>query len=500
MEKVKTKDAVEIFYSSKRVPYSLMSSELEGKSSDLFDDLQNIANYYSVYKNGKDFLTEGSGGDYIPSQVRYRKAAQLINKEARFLFGEKPDIIVNPTIDVGMISDEVKQAISIQQGLLDAVLKSNQFQKKLIKAAKDCFIAGRVAASLNFNDATGITIQFHDAFSFVCEYDYAEPDKLVKFVSFTVVKDNQWMVDKRIIKKKFTIENDKVYVEEILYDGRGAEVEVITPKMETKLKSIPAIVILNDGLTFDEFGESEIAQIQYQEELYSKLSNADVDAERKSMNQVTYTIDMDSASTKSLSRSPGSFWDLQSNQDLESPSPSVGTISSSMDYSGALDTTLKRIRSAMYEELEIPDITLENMQGTITSGKALKSIYWPLIVRCKEKMKTWGPQLEYLFTMLLDGALEYPESIKKYTDDILTPVSRTVDIGQNFPLPEDEQEEKNMDLSEVQAQTMSRKSYMKKWRELTDDEAQQELEQIAMERQMLEDSYDDAAMMGGGFM
>ena len=45
-----------------------------------------------------------------------------------------------------------------------------------------------------------------------------------------------------------------------------------------------------------------------------------------------------------------------------------------------------------------------------------------------------------------------------------------------------------MDLAEVAAQTMSKKSYMKKWRGLTDDEAQEELEQIALERQIIDDN------------
>ena len=45
-----------------------------------------------------------------------------------------------------------------------------------------------------------------------------------------------------------------------------------------------------------------------------------------------------------------------------------------------------------------------------------------------------------------------------------------------------------MDLAEVESKTMSRKAYMKKWRGLTDDEVQEELEQIALERQIIEDS------------
>ena len=36
---------------------------------------------------------------------------------------------------------------------------------------------------------------------------------------------------------------------------------------------------------------------------------------------------------------------------------------------------------------------------------------------------------------------------------------------------------------------MSKKSYMRKWRNLTDEEADQELQQIAMERELLEDSF-----------
>ena len=64
-----------------------------------------------------------------------------------------------------------------------------------------------------------------------------------------------------------------------------------------------------------------------------------------------------------------------------------------------------------------------------------------------------------------------------------------VRVDNQYPLPEDEQEEKNIDLAEVQAQTMSKKAYMKKWRNLTDEEADAELEQIAKERELLEDAF-----------
>ena len=58
-----------------------------------------------------------------------------------------------------------------------------------------------------------------------------------------------------------------------------------------------------------------------------------------------------------------------------------------------------------------------------------------------------------------------------------------------YPLQEEETEEKTMDIMEVNAQLMSKKAYMIKWRHLTSEEADEELKQIALERQILEDAF-----------
>ena len=163
-------------------------------------------------------------------------------------------------------------------------------------------------------------------------------------------------------------------------------------------------------------------------------------------------------------------------------------LESSMGYSESLKTTLDRIKTTGYEQVDVPNVTLETMQGVMTSGKALKAIYWPLIVRCKEKMKMWGPQLRAVVEIIFEGALVYPDCTTKYIDVPIVPVAYEVVVEQNTPLPEDEIEEKNIDLAEVTAQVMSKKAYMQKWRNLTDDEVREELEQMALERQLLEDS------------
>ena len=212
------------------------------------------------------------------------------------------------------------------------------------------------------------------------------------------------------------------------------------------------------------------------------------------MNSIKFGIDLDPNSTKGLSTAPGSFWDLGTDQNLDKPSPQVGMLEPNMSYSDALKTSLDRIKTVAYEQIDMPNITLETMTGAITSGKALKAIYWPLIVRCKEKMTMWGPNFRQMINIIIQGAYVYPKTVQKYISEPLVPVDYEIRVEQNTPLPEDELEERQQDLSEVETNVMSKRAYMKKWRGLTDDEAQEELEQIAYERSVIEE-----ASFNGGF-
>lgn len=473
------------------IPSALISAEVDGPVSDVLNELGEICKYYKIYKKGAQFIPEGSHGDYVPSDLPFQLAATLIDKEARFMFAEKPDITIKPKADVGVVSQEAKNMLTTYQDLVDTVMQKNNWEGNLLRAAKDCFVGKRVACLVNWNEDDGVTISFIPSTHFVWETALGNPNVITKFVCFQVDRDSLKSKARRIFKKKYIMHSDGyAYLEETLYDGAGQIIQQITPETQTLLKQIPVAIILNDGLTGDLNGETDVSE--YSDSWYSKLANADIDADRKSMNPVVYTVDMDSTSTKGLSRSAGSFWDLQSDQGLGNPNPSVGVIESNMSYSDTLGNTLSRIRADAYDRLDIPNINIETMVGSITSGKALKAIYWPLIVRCKEKMKSWGPQIRKIVELIVEGSQLYPNCITQYTSDVLQPVDYSVDVVLNIPIQEDESEEKQLDLAEVQAQVMSRKAYMKKWRGLSDSEVDEELRQIALERQYI----DDAAFPG----
>ena len=471
------------------VPQNLISEELEGiYGTTVLAELGEIINFYKIYEKGADFTAEGTNGDYEASDLKYKLIRNLINKEARFLFSKTPDFLIK--VDKSQAKNEnEKNTLDEQesqiQTLVDKVLKENHMSSILLKAAKDCFIGKRVACIVNFNPEKGIQISFIPSLEFIYDVDSENNTKLTKLVAFYTIKDDKNRANQRIYKKKYWLDNGLCYFNENIYDGNGVLVEEQTPDTKTELDFIPAVIIINDGLTGDLLGESEVNQLIDFESYYSKLANADIDAERKGMNPVRYTIDMSPESTQNLSAAAGAFWDLTSDPTKEGSPGQVGILESSMSYSGVLSETLNRTKTAMYEQVDVPDLTSDKLQGLVTSGKTIKALYYPLIVRCDEKMLAWRPALEDVVEFIIRGAKAYPDIMHMYIDE-LPEIEYEINVDNQYPLPEDEIEEKATDMSEVANQVMSRKSYIKKWRGLTDSEADAEIQQIAQENAIMQ--------------
>ena len=390
-----------------------------------------------------------------------------------------------------------KEASNVYKQLIDTVLCKNGFSAALLKACKDCFIGKRVALMFNIDEETGIQISFLPSLEFVYDVDPNNANVLTKIVVFFNLNTEKARSEQRVYKKKFWMEGGFAHYSEAIYDGMGNIVEVKQENTTTRFNFIPAWVIVNEGLTGDLMGTSEIEDLQDYESWYSKMAAGDLDALRKGKNPIRYTIDADPGSTKNLSIAAGAYWDLASDQNqAQDRAAQAGVLDSPMSYSPALSVTLDRVKNAMYEQVSVPNVSPEALKGVVSSGKTLKAIYWDLIVRCDEKMLSWRPALQFLARCIIEGVKLYPKAGTHYLDEPLPDAPYEIRVDNQYSLPEDEAEEKQTDLAEVAAQTMSKKTYMKKWRGLTDDEADEELKQIALERQLLEDSYTNPNSLG----
>ena len=101
--------------------------------------------------------------------------------------------------------------------------------------------------SVNFNEDDGVTLTFLPSTQFIYETKIGNPNIITKFVCFIVVKESRTLSEKRIFKKKFVLDGDKVYLEETMHDGVGAQLEIVTEYQPISLPMIPVSIFINDG-------------------------------------------------------------------------------------------------------------------------------------------------------------------------------------------------------------------------------------------------------------
>lgn len=452
--------------------YEAVKMELEGiYGQQILKEFNEIISYYNLYEGKTEWQSYTT--DYEATQKRSLVIKKLIKEQARFFISKTP--IFKIEMENKNLEDEI-------QKFLDKTLTDNSISDKLIKGARDCFIGKRIAIRLHINPIDkSIKIKFFPSLSFVFETNDDEITDLKKIIFFYKVEDNENKNKQVLWKQKFELINNKCYLTEGFYDGNGELIESIYQNHYTGLDFIPAYVILNDGLIDDLSGESDVKILIDNSTTYDRVSSEEIDSLLKNMNRIIYAKNIDGDCIKHFSLKPGSFWDVK--KDIVSENEAeIGVIDGDTNYGEKIEDTLKRITNEMHESLNIPLINNQDLKGMMTSGKSMKALYWQLITRCEEKWVTWKPALIWLAKKILKIAI-LQKKINANLDDI------KIEIINQYPLSEDAEEKKQLDLSLVTNQVMSRKSFIKKWLDKTDEEAEEELKQIQIERQILEDSF-----------
>lgn len=103
----------------------------------------------------------------------------------------------------------------------------------------------------------------------------------------------------------------RCYLSQGLFNGNGEPVgeENVTDR-DTGLDFIPCRVILNDGLTGDVSGESDVEALLTNQDTYNHMNSDDADALRFNMFPMRYTVDASAESAEKLVIAPGAYADL----------------------------------------------------------------------------------------------------------------------------------------------------------------------------------------------
>lgn len=449
----------------------LILSELAGiHGSMVLRDMHDTISMYEAYDGNLKWENEAGEIDYLPTRKKNNYIKLLMKKQARFFAGKTPDF--------NIITENESTAY---KEFLEEAFKNNLFKDKLIKGVRDCFIGKRVAIKLNIIKDSKISISFIPSLEFVYEADEEDLSELKKIIFFYTTKDSDNKAEQRIWRQKYEMINGKCYLSEGVYDGYGSLVELHYEDMDTKLDFIPAYVVLNDGLSGEE-GESDVRDLIDNQIQINRLASEDIDTLLKGMNEILWGTDLDAKSVRNLKIGPGYFWDIVTDpvKANSGAQASVGTLSKTFAYDTRIENALNRMKTEMFETLSIPETDVDALKGVL-SGKAMRALYWGLIERCEEKWSQWQPALEWMTYAIIE--------IAKIYNLVSDEGDYKVEVINNYPIPEDQEEEKQSDLNLVNSDAMSRLSFYKKWVNNDDKEALEEIKQIALEKRMLEDSF-----------
>lgn len=462
----------------------LLKTELQGIYGNQLAKVNEILEWYKIYDGEQEWATN-SNLDYTPTKKITNIIKKLIDTRARFMFGREPFFDVRPIQMDEKGSTTHQDLAQEKEDLLHQILKNNKFHSKLLKAKKDCSIGGKVAIKLWAHKDKGLKIIFSPAMEFFPQFNLDDVDQLEKVVFLYALNNESDPENQRIKKQVWEMQGNKCILNESTHDGRGNIVSIEYQDYSTGLDFIPVVIITNGGLTGETEGISDVKQLWQNQDAYNKLTSDDIDALKFQMFGQDVVTDASENSLKNIKVAPGAMIDLQTDvtQSNEGRQAKMERLESGFSYKDKFEDTVDRIKNDMYDTLDVPNVNLEQLRGIIQSGKSMKAIYWNLMAACDEDWTEWGAALEqmvdYIFRMVDIYNLYGARKIAKY--------ETTLKIERYYPIQEDEDTQKRIDMEEVVSEVRSRKSYMNKWGEYEDIDS--ELEQIQLEKQMLQDSF-----------
>ncbi|MEG2857204.1 MAG: phage portal protein, partial [Clostridia bacterium] len=238
--------------------YSWIQTELSGLyGANVIREMDEIIGLYAWYDGSAQLWDVADGLDYKPTRICTNLIKKLIKEEARFMLSRTPEMRIVP--------DDAKDTASADacEDWLGKLLDGTRFETKLVKGGRDCFIGKRVAIKLTGSANEPINVSFHSSLEFVFETDEADAGKLTKIIFFyQTTSDETDRARQRVWRQKFWLENGRCLLHEALYDGYGNVMQTMHDGIDTGLDFIPAYVVINDGLTGDVTGESDVSELK----------------------------------------------------------------------------------------------------------------------------------------------------------------------------------------------------------------------------------------------
>jgi hypothetical protein len=377
-----------------------------------------IANY--EYYHGKQYVDERTGQlvraselprppglDYDPTRFATNYFKSVIKRKARWQMGGKHGISVSPQ-QIDALADtaapeyepsaeqakENRRADAFES-LLYTLWQENNMREKLVPAARDRLLAGRVACKLAFNQRTGkLRWIWRPDTEVVPVYSDDDFEDLlaVHFVSWREDDDGK----KLIHKQSFELDaNNDCWLEEGLYDESLDLVKTIQKRAPLGLDFIPVVLFPVHDLSGEHHANYETSDIRELNDVLNTMNSDAIDSLKFEMFPLTAFLNMPPGTAEKAELAPGAAIEASGAGD-GAGEPNIKKVESGCRWTAACKDQYSRVKGAMHEITSLPQIVPQELNFGGLNGDALQVLFHDIINDTEEHWQSWGPRLAEL--------------------------------------------------------------------------------------------------------
>lgn len=394
----------------------LFSPYQQALGRETWNRMQRQTRYYQYYE-GKQHVNPETGQlvkaselqrppglDYDPTRYATNYFKAFIKRKARWQMGGKHGISVTPRqIDnpIDTVKPDYKpstaQAIENMRAenyekLLYQLWRENKMREKLLQAARDRLIAGRVGCKIVFNSITGkIKWVFRPDTEIIPVYSDDDFDDLI---ACHFVNEKEIDGEMYIEKQTFSLENGICYLEEAIYNSNLELYRVITEKQSMGIDFIPVVLFPINDLSGEQATNTEVDDMKEQTDVLNAMNEDAIDSLKFEMFSMTALINVPEGTADKVNIAPGAV--IEARGGLDGQSPDIKKVEGGFRWKEAFKDQYSRVKGALHEITGLPNIVPQELNFGGLNGEALHVLFQDIIQETEEHWLSWGPRLEEL--------------------------------------------------------------------------------------------------------
>lgn len=410
--------------------------------------------YYDGYQHLKDGklvkpqdLERPAGLDYDPTRFYTNYFKTFIQRKARWQMGGKHSIHVEPKqLDAHedrIQADYAPSAAQLAENkraeeaekLLNQLWKENKMREKLLSAAKDRLIAGRVGCKIAFNPLTGkIKWVFRPDTEIFPVYSDDDFEEMIGCHFVQLRKDAKDKVE--IWKQTFRMESGSCWIEEAIFSEKLELIRSIQPKTNMMIDFIPVVLFPVSDLTGQDVRNTEVEDIRQITDILNKMNEDAIDSLKFEMFPMTALINVPEGTAEKVNVAPGAMIEAQTTGMGENVKADIKKVESGFKWTQAYGEQFSRLKAALHEVTSIPNIVPQELNFGGLNADALQVMFHSIIQETEEHWMIWGARL----TELHEKTIRYLQArtgrgLFAYDPHVLSMIGTDYENEVQFALP-----------------------------------------------------------------